>query len=180
MSTRFWRKVRTATLLEHPRLSIVEDDVVLPQGGEVQYLRFEGQKDYVTVIAEAEGRIVLLREYSYPLDEWLWQLPEGMLRAGEDPVVGAARELAEEAGLTPSEAELIGMNYGNHRRSTQKNYVVRARGLVPTARPPGEPEEEGTQMHWFTKQEIRDKVRSGAIRQKNTLAALGLYVALSG
>lgn len=178
MSFNFWKRLRTTTLLKHSRLNIVEDDVILPEGGEAKYLRFEGQRDYVTVVAEHESRLALLREYSYPLDEWLWQFPEGMLRPDEDPVTGAARQLAEETGWTPSQAQVIGMNYGNHRRSTQKNYIVYADGVMQTLKLDGDPEEAGTETHWFSKREIQHKVADGVIKQKNTLAALGLYLAL--
>jgi ADP-ribose diphosphatase len=180
VSNNYWKRLRTATLLEHPRFNIIEDDVLLPEGGEAKYLRFEGQRDYVTILAEHQHRIAVLWEYSYPLDEWLWQFPEGMLRSDEDPVSGAARQLVEETGFTPGHVEVIGMNYGNHRRSRQKNHIVRASGLRQTHKPAGDPEEAGTELHWLTEQDVRDKVISGEIRQKNTLAALGLYLVLLG
>lgn len=180
MSTNHWKRLRTATLLEHPRFNIVEDDVILSEGGEAKYLRFEGQRDYVTIVAEHQGRFAMLWEYSYPLDEWLWQFPEGMLRPDEDPASGAARELVEETGWTPGHVDVIGMNYGNHRRSRQKNHVVRAGELTQTHTPTGDPEEAGTETHWLTKRDVWDKVARGEIRQKNTLAALGLYLVLQG
>ncbi|MFX0594552.1 NUDIX hydrolase [Melissospora conviva] len=53
----------------------------------------------VTLVTDSEapapGRLLLLRQppgYS-------WTLPAGLLRRAEDPIVGAARELAEESGV---------------------------------------------------------------------------------
>lgn len=48
----------------------------------------------------ADGRIVMLRQYRPAIRKWLWEVPCGTLKVGEDPRAGAARELAEEAGYT--------------------------------------------------------------------------------
>ncbi|WP_280436798.1 zeta toxin family protein [Nocardia carnea] len=49
---------------------------------------------------ERTDEVVLVRQYRAPLGRWIYQLPAGMLdKAGEDPLTGARRELAEEAGL---------------------------------------------------------------------------------
>ncbi|BAS12964.1 tyrosine recombinase XerD [Arthrobacter sp. Hiyo8] len=48
-----------------------------------------------------DGEILLLKQYRHPVGMDLWEIPAGLLDvAGEDFVVGAARELAEEADLT--------------------------------------------------------------------------------
>ncbi|MEU1981860.1 NUDIX domain-containing protein [Nocardia sp. NPDC019395] len=59
---------------------------------------------HATVLAlpwdERTGEVVLVRQYRAPLGRWIYQLPAGMLdKTGEDPLTGARRELAEEAGL---------------------------------------------------------------------------------
>jgi ADP-ribose pyrophosphatase len=59
---------------------------------------------HATVLAlpwdERTDEVVLVRQYRAPLGRWIYQLPAGMLdKAGEDPLTGARRELAEEAGL---------------------------------------------------------------------------------
>jgi 8-oxo-dGTP pyrophosphatase MutT (NUDIX family) len=75
----------------------------------------------VTLVRDAEsdgvGRLLLLRQppgYS-------WTLPAGLLQRGEAPVVGAARELAEESGIRLSPDRL---------RPAVPNAVVHAKGWV--------------------------------------------------
>ncbi|WDZ84424.1 NUDIX hydrolase [Micromonospora cathayae] len=75
----------------------------------------------VTLVRDSEaappGRLLLLRQ---PPGH-SWSLPAGLLKRGEDPVVGAARELAEESGLRLSPDRL---------RPAVPNAVVHAKGWV--------------------------------------------------
>lgn len=49
---------------------------------------------------EACPRLVLIREYRYPLDTEIYALPAGLVDAGETPGMAAAREMKEETGLS--------------------------------------------------------------------------------
>lgn len=44
-------------------------------------------------------KLVLLRQYRYPLDDWIYELPAGLIDAGETPQQAAVREMKEETGL---------------------------------------------------------------------------------
>ena len=50
------------------------------------------------VTKEAFPRLVLIREYRYPLDDYIYALPAGLVDAGETPGEAAAREMLEETG----------------------------------------------------------------------------------
>jgi ADP-ribose pyrophosphatase YjhB (NUDIX family) len=67
--------------------------------------------------AEPPGRLLLLRQ---PPGRG-WGLPAGLLQRGEAPVVGAARELAEESGIRLRPEQL---------RPAVPNAVVHAKGWV--------------------------------------------------
>lgn len=49
---------------------------------------------------EDPGRIVLIRQYRYPVNAWIYELPAGLIDRGETPRQAAVRELREETGLT--------------------------------------------------------------------------------
>jgi ADP-ribose pyrophosphatase len=77
-------------LLDEERFSTPAGEVVRPA------IHHPGA---VAVIARpAADRLVLVRQYRYPLRRWLWEIPAGTLRPGEAPAAAAARELAEETG----------------------------------------------------------------------------------
>ena len=48
---------------------------------------------------EPQPRLVLIRQYRYPLDAYIYELPAGLVDAGETPGEAAAREMKEETGL---------------------------------------------------------------------------------
>ncbi len=45
-------------------------------------------------------KLVMLRQYRYPLDAWLYELPAGLIDEGETASQAAVREMKEETGLT--------------------------------------------------------------------------------
>lgn len=48
---------------------------------------------------EDTGKIVLIRQYRYPLDRWIYELPAGLIDEGESAEEAAIREMKEETGL---------------------------------------------------------------------------------
>lgn len=52
---------------------------------------------------EVQPRLVLIREYRYPLDAEVYALPAGLVDAGETPGMAAVREMKEETGLAFTE-----------------------------------------------------------------------------
>jgi ADP-ribose pyrophosphatase len=78
----------------------------------VQEGKFTGQRDVVrhtgsiVILAVDERRskrdpdILLVRQYRYPADRYLWELPAGRIDPGEQKLAAAKRELLEETGVT--------------------------------------------------------------------------------
>lgn len=44
-------------------------------------------------------KLVMIRQYRYPLDAWIYELPAGLIDEGESPKEAAVREMKEETGL---------------------------------------------------------------------------------
>ena len=51
------------------------------------------------VAVDDDGRLLLVGQHRYPLDEYSWEIPEGGADEGEPLVDGARRELREETGF---------------------------------------------------------------------------------
>lgn len=45
-------------------------------------------------------KLVMIRQYRYPLDAWIYELPAGLIDEGENPSQAAVREMKEETGLS--------------------------------------------------------------------------------
>ena len=52
-----------------------------------------------SVYGEKKDKVVLIRQYRYTLDDYIYELPAGLVEPGEDFHEGAVRELYEETGL---------------------------------------------------------------------------------
>lgn len=57
---------------------------------------------------DADGSVVLVRQWRYPLDREVLEIAAGRIEAGDDPQETACRELEEEAGLRAGRVESLG------------------------------------------------------------------------
>lgn len=51
------------------------------------------------ILKEDTQKLVIIRQYRYPLDDYLYELPAGLIDEGETPDIAAVREMKEETGL---------------------------------------------------------------------------------
>lgn len=113
-----------------------EDIVELPDGQQTDYILLKGG-DAVAVLAVTEDdRAVLVRQYRYPIDEVIYELPGGGTMKGESLEESARRELREEAGLLAQEMTYLGRFYASPSRSNTVVHVFGASGLSDTEREP--------------------------------------------
>ena len=75
------------------------DRVELPNGNtcDLEMIRHPGAAAVVPV--DAEGNVLLVRQYRYAASGWLYEVPAGKLDAGEAPEICALREVEEETGV---------------------------------------------------------------------------------
>ena len=52
------------------------------------------------VYGEKKDRVVLVRQYRYPLGDYIYEFPAGLVESGEDMAAAGIREMYEETGLT--------------------------------------------------------------------------------
>lgn len=90
-------RIDSRTVYEGRLLHLKSDTVRLANGR-------HSTREYVThpgaamILAMPEGRVVLVRQYRYPLDCYFIELPAGKIDPGEDPLQTAKREFIEECG----------------------------------------------------------------------------------
>lgn len=173
MAIQKWRKISSRHILDHPRMQLVEDEVELPSGKKIQYLRQEySGRGGVIVICRKGDKILVQREYSYPVDEILWQFPGGKIEADETPEQAATRELAEESGIKAENAKCIGWFYPDNRRTNARLFVVECDYVTDDekARPD---DTEFIESEWIENGQISQMIRRGEVRNYAMLAAWG-------
>lgn len=174
MAIQKWRKISSRHILGHPRMQLVEDEVELPSGKKIQYLRQEySGRGGVIVICRKGDKILVQREYSYPVDEILWQFPGGKIEADETPEQAATRELAEESGIKAENAKCIGWFYPDNRRTNARLFVVECDYVTDDekARPD---DTEFIESEWIENGQISQMIRRGEVRNYAMLAAWGM------
>lgn len=158
---------------------VVRDRVDLGEAGVVEreYVRHTGA---VAVLAlDDDDRVLLLRQYRHPVRHELWEPPAGLLDvAGEDPLVAARRELAEEADLVAGEWAVLIDWFSSPGGMDEALRCYLARGLseVPhDERHTREAEEHGMPTRWVPLDEAKDAVLAGRIH--NPAAVVGILSA---
>ena len=159
------------------RILQIEIDVVrLPSGHTVDMELVRHPGSVVLLPIPAPGQIILIRQYRYTIDRWIWELPAGSLKPGENPDTAAARECEEEIGLAPGRITRLGGYYPTPGFCDEEMIYYRCEDLRPPA--PGstakKDEDEEIEPRTFTLDEARALVRSGEIVDLKTLAGLTL------
>ena len=85
-------------------ISLDVDTVRFPDGsvGELEMIRHPGASAIVPFLSDPEGQdpqVLLIRQYRYAAEGYLYEIPAGRLNTGEAPEDCALRELKEETGL---------------------------------------------------------------------------------
>jgi ADP-ribose pyrophosphatase len=168
-----WKRLASRVILDHPRLKVIEDTIELPSGHRTDYVYFGNAADAVVIIAlNDKGQVLLLREYSYPIHEYMLQFPGGGVKSGEAPEQGAARELAEEGELTGM-FEQLGWYYPDNRRNPKRMYVFVATDLRQASAP--KDVEEAFESFWHTPAEINTMIRGNQLHNYATLGAWSFF-----
>jgi 8-oxo-dGTP pyrophosphatase MutT (NUDIX family) len=95
-----WRSGPGRVRFTNPWIDIVEYDAVAPTGFETHYAVVRFRRLALGVLPiHHDGAVVLVGQQRFPTGDYSWEMPEGGGEPDEDPIDGAARELAEEAGL---------------------------------------------------------------------------------
>jgi ADP-ribose pyrophosphatase len=165
------------TTVHKGRIFELEIDVVkLPTGHTVDMEIVRHPGSVVLLPLPEPGKIILIRQYRYTIDRWIWELPAGSLKPNEDPDTAAARECEEEIGLAPHKVTRLGGYYPTPGFCDELMNYYRCEDLRPPAADSivKKDDDEEIEPKIFTIDEARGLVRSGEIVDLKTLAGLSL------
>jgi ADP-ribose pyrophosphatase len=154
-------------------LNMKRDTVRMPDGGEAvrEYLTHPGAVAIVALLDD--GRILLERQYRYPVARVCMEIPAGKLDLGEDPLMCAQRELQEETGYTASKWSYIRRIHPVISYSTEFIDIYLAEGLSKGERQLDD--EEFLDVFAASLDELLTWVEDGAITDvKTTISAYWL------
>lgn len=159
-------------------ISLDTDTVRFPDGstGQLEMIRHPGASAVIPFLSDPRGddpQILMIRQYRYAADGYLFEIPAGRLNPGEDPRDCAARELKEETGCTAEQLDYLTTMFTTPGFTDEKIHLYMATELSV-----GETKHEADEfldLQPMPLSKALEMVKSGEIRDGKT--ALGLLFA---
>jgi len=157
-------------------LKLYRDRKRLPNGylADLEIVKHPGAVLIVPFLTK--DSIVLIRQYRPVIDSYIWELPAGTLGKGEQQLLCAKRELAEEISYEAKRWKRLGVIYPVPGYSTEKIAIYEARGLKKVIHKAEE--DEIIRPEVFSVREIGKLFRSGKIVDAKTICALKMARAI--
>lgn len=159
-------------------LNLDIDRVRFPDGsvGELEMIRHSGASAVVPFLGDPAGedpQLLLIKQYRYAANGFLYELPAGRLDPGETPEACARRELREETGCAAERVELLYTMYTTPGFTDERIHLFMATGLSHGAT--GHESDEFLTLETVPLSQALEMIRDGLIQDAKT--ALGILYA---
>jgi 8-oxo-dGTP pyrophosphatase MutT (NUDIX family) len=176
-----WETLATKRLFEHPHhLPIVEDRVRLPDGSELDWLRYGDERDGYPVLEavtgicqRGDGRVLIGWQWCHGPGREVDEFPGGASDVGEPLEDAMRRELKEEVGVEARHLTGLGSYLWSNRRYPGVFHVFLATDLT-FGEPRPEPGED-VRLEWWLPDDVDEGIRSGRLQNMSTLASWALF-----
>ncbi len=168
-------KLKSHVLHHGPDLALSVETIRLPNGTEVDLEMVWHPGACAVIPFASEDEILLLRQYRWAAGGWIWEIPAGKLRPGEDPQSCALRELREEVGQHAGRLLPLGSIWTVPGFSNERIHLFAAYELTPA--PQSLEPDELIEVLRVPLPKALDMVRSGDFCDAKSLCAL-LHVML--
>lgn len=168
-----WKVFGERTVYDNPWVRLVLVDVEPPNGERFDHHVVRLQRVALAVVLDAEDRVLMMWRHRFATDEWGWELPGGIVDAGEDGYVTAAREVEEETGWRPGPVEHLTSFQPMPGMVDTPHEVYLAHGAQKVGEPTDA--EEAARIDWVPLDQVLELVRKGEILGSGSLVGL-LYV----
>ena len=160
------------TIHSGPVFTVASDLVRLPNGHETTMDVVRHRASVILIPMPDPSHVVLVRQYRYSIDRWIWELPAGTLDPGEDVEAAARRECQEEIGSVPTRIDRIGTFYPTPGYCDEEMFFFRLTGLKTPTEPASLDDDEILEPQILTVEEARRLVNAADTIDMKT--ALGL------
>ena len=172
------RLVSSQTVFKGKVFDIQRDELTLTYSEQPIVREYMAHPGAVVIVAlrgdEGNEEILLERQYRHPVRAKLWEVPAGLLDIpGEDPLIGAQRELAEEADLTAQHWDVLLDIFNSPGCSSESIRIFLARGLESTGQTfDREDEEADFEYQWVRLDDAVTAALDGRLHNASTVSAV--------
>jgi len=165
--------ISSREVFKNKLFTVVDEIAHDPDGFEIHRSIVRHPGSAVMMVAE-KGRILLVKQFRLPAEQYLWELPAGRLDPGEDALQAAQRELREETGYQAENWINLAEFWASPGYVGEKMHVFLATGLAEGRQEPME--DERIEMQWFSADEVGRMVRAGEIKDAKTMIGYFMYL----
>jgi ADP-ribose pyrophosphatase len=157
--------------------NITVDRVAYPDGRVVKMECVRHRGSVVLMPMTASDRVLLVRQYRYVVDRWLWELPAGTLEPNESLEAAALRECHEEVGKIAGHAQKLLSLFPSPGFCDEEMHfflLTDLRDRLPHEAAPHQDPDELLNVKEFSLKDVREMVRNGEIEDMKTVVGIGL------
>lgn len=152
---------------------VVREKIVLPSGME-QDLTIVDHPGAVAIAAvDAQGEVLLVRQYRHACGDWLLEVPAGRVEPGEDRLSAAMRELEEETGFRARSWEVLREFFAAPGFCSELLTLFVARDLVEVGA--GKREKDVDEEMEVVRMKV-ERMMDGDVRDAKTLIAAAMLM----
>jgi ADP-ribose pyrophosphatase len=166
-----WDTVKSDMKADFPLFKVFEDVVKLPNGSKLDYYWVD-KTPVVVILPVILDKIVMVKQYRYPIKSYSLELPAGHIKPDETPEECAVRELKEETGFTSNKFEKLLEYNPSTEYSTQVYHIFFANDLKESAT--NREKYELIDIELLEKDTVIKKIRDGFITDGRTITTVFL------
>ena len=169
-----WRRRSRSLPYSNPWIELFHDEVDRPDGSPGIYGVVHFLSAAVGVVATDDaGRLLLVGQHRYALDEYSWEIPEGGVGTGEALEAGARRELREETGYEADRWRHLCRITVSNSVTDERGAIFVASGLHAGVATPDMTEDLA--LRWATLDDVLAEIDAGEIHDLITIAGVCRY-----
>ena len=154
--------------------SVEVSEVTLPNERQITLEVVRHPRSVVIIPMPSPSSVILVRQYRFAVNQWLWELPAGSVDDGEEPEAAARRECHEEIGQVPRAVMRLGTFLPTPGYCDEEMVFFKVSSLETPDRPATRDEDEDIEVKTFMIADVRDMIRRGEISDMKTIVGLRL------